>query len=100
MTWYTNDPDFTPCFQKTVLIWLPCAFFWLFSFLELVYIRSSFNRNIPYGFLNVSKLLLTGALIILTIVDLIVAIVNNDDQPVYAVDYYTPAIKIATFVSE
>lgn len=100
MTWYTNDPDFTPCFQQTVLIWLPCAFLWLFSFLEIVYIRNSINRNIPYGFLNVSKLLLTGALIILSIVDLIVAIANNDSEPVFAVDYYTPAIKIATFVSK
>lgn len=99
VTWNTNDPDFTICFQKTVLIWLPCAFLWLFTPLELFYIKKSINRNVPYGFVNVSKLILTGALIILSIVDLIVAIVNNDNDNVHAVDYYTPVIKIATFVS-
>lgn len=54
----------------------------------------------PYGFLNVSKLILTGVLIILSLVDLTIAIVNNDNQDVFAVDYYTPVIKIATFVSK
>lgn len=99
MTWNTEDPDFTSCFQRTVLVWVPCAFLWLFSFLEIVYIKSSINRNVPYGFLNVTKLILTGALILLSIIDLVVAIVNNEDEDVFAVDYYTPAIKIATFVS-
>lgn len=100
MTWDTDRPDFTKCFQQTALIWAPCAFLWLFSFLEIVYIKNSINRNIPFGFLNVSKLLLTGLLVILSIVDLSVAIVNIDDPKVHPVDYYTPVIKIATFVSE
>lgn len=99
LTWNTEDPDFTICFQKTVLIWAPCAFLWLFSFLEIFYIKKSFNRNVPYGFLNVSKLLLTGCLILLSIVDLVVAIIDNENGDIYPVDYYTPAIKIATFVS-
>lgn len=43
--------------------------------------------------------MLTGALIILTIVDLVVALINGDTHDVYPVDYYTPSIKIATFVS-
>lgn len=61
--------------------------------------KNSFNRNVPYGFLNISKLILTGGLIILSIIDIIIALVNNDSRDVYPVDYYTPAIKIATFVS-
>lgn len=100
MTWDTERPDFTKCFQQTTLIWAPCVFLWLFSFLEIFYIKNSINRNIPFGFLNVSKLLLTGLLVILSIVDLSVAIVNIDDSNVHPVDYYTPVIKIATFVSE
>lgn len=99
VTWHTEDPDFTSCFQKTILIWAPSAFLWLFSFLEIIYIKNSFNRNVPYGFLNVSKLLLTGCLILLSIVDLVVAIIDNENGDIYPVDYYTPAIKIATFVS-
>lgn len=82
-----------------MLIWLPCAFLWLFTPLEIIYMQKSINRNVPYGFVNVSKLILTGALIALTLVDLIVAYANNDNTDVFAVDYYTPVIKIATFVS-
>lgn len=99
VTWNTENPDFTICFQKTALVWLPCAFLWLFSFLEIFYIKNSFNRNVPYGFLNISKLALTGCLILLSIVDLVVAIIDNENGDIHAVDYYTPAIKIATFVS-
>lgn len=100
VTWDTDRPDFTKCFQQTALIWAPCAFLWLFSFLEIFYIKNSINRNIPFGFLNISKLALTGLLVILSIVDLSIAIVNIDDPKVHPVDYYTPVIKIATFVSE
>ncbi|XP_031616914.1 multidrug resistance-associated protein 1 isoform X6 [Contarinia nasturtii] len=97
LTWDTDTPDFTECFQKTALIWLPCAFLWLFTPLEIFYMKNSINRNIPYGFANVCKLLLTGALIILSIIDLVIVVVNGEKQKLAPVDYYTPAIKIATF---
>lgn len=99
VTWYTTDPDLTQCFEQTVLVWFPCAFLWLFTPLELFYIKNSINRNIPYGFFNVSKLLVTGSLIFLTIVDLAAASMNNAFEAVYPVSYITPFIKIATFVS-
>ncbi|XP_035783639.1 multidrug resistance-associated protein 1-like [Anopheles albimanus] len=96
LTWYTDDPDLTPCFQQTVLVWAPCAFLWVFSMLELYYMRRSPNKDIPWSFVNVSKLGLIGLLIVLTIVDLANAISTDGvSAPVY---YYTPAIKIATFV--
>ncbi|XP_049645216.1 multidrug resistance-associated protein 1 [Suncus etruscus] len=28
VTWTTNNPDFTKCFQNTVLIWAPCLYLW------------------------------------------------------------------------
>lgn len=99
MTWYTKDPDFTPCFQQTALVWFPCAFLWLFTSLEIFYIKNSINRYIPYGFVNISKLMVTGSLIVLTILDLAVAVRNNENGVVYPVSYITPFIKIATFVS-
>ncbi|XP_050076523.1 multidrug resistance-associated protein 1 isoform X2 [Anopheles maculipalpis] len=96
LTWYTDDPDLTPCFQQTVLVWAPCAFLWLFSFLELFYLRKSANKDVPWSVVNVSKLLIVGSLIVLTIVDLVKAISTDGiSAPVY---YYTPVIKLATFV--
>lgn len=57
------------------------------------------NRNVPWGVLNISKLIITGALILLTIVDLCMAASHNKDENIFPVDFYTPAIKIVTFVS-
>ena len=34
LTWNTNDPDFTPCFHKTVLVYVPCGFLWILAFLD------------------------------------------------------------------
>ncbi|XP_054382911.1 multidrug resistance-associated protein 1 isoform X1 [Pongo abelii] len=28
VTWYTSNPDFTKCFQSTVLMWVPCFYLW------------------------------------------------------------------------
>ncbi|XP_040163165.1 multidrug resistance-associated protein 1 isoform X7 [Anopheles arabiensis] len=96
LTWYTDDPDLTPCFQQTVLVWAPCAFLWLFSFLELYYLRKSANKDVPWSFVNVSKLLVIGSLIVLTIVDLANAISTDGiSAPLF---YYTPVIKLASFI--
>nr|XP_040235081.1 multidrug resistance-associated protein 1 isoform X3 [Anopheles coluzzii] len=96
LTWYTDDPDLTPCFQQTVLVWAPCAFLWLFSFLELYYLRKSANKDVPWSFVNVSKLLVIGSLIVLTIVDLAKAISTDGiSAPLF---YYTPVIKLASFI--
>lgn len=98
-TWYTENPDFTVCFQRTALVWTPCAVLWVFSLLDLFYIKKAMNRNVPWGVLNVSKLILTGALILLTVVDLCMAASHNSSGNIYPVDFYTPVIKIVTFVS-
>ncbi|XP_063652839.1 multidrug resistance-associated protein 1 isoform X18 [Pan troglodytes] len=28
VTWNTSNPDFTKCFQNTVLVWVPCFYLW------------------------------------------------------------------------
>lgn len=95
LTWYTEDPDLTPCFQQTVLVWTPCAFLWVFSLIELYYLRNGRNRNVPWSMVNISKLVVISALIVLTLVDLIKAI--STEVSVAPVYFYTPVIKTATF---
>nr|CAD7572885.1 unnamed protein product [Timema californicum] len=56
VTWNTDDPDLTPCFQRTLLIYLPCAFLWAFSPLEVFYILNNKNSDIPWNWLNCSKM--------------------------------------------
>ncbi|XP_065356725.1 multidrug resistance-associated protein 1 isoform X5 [Calliphora vicina] len=101
-TWYTPDPDFSPCFEQTVLVWAPCAFLWVFSIFDFYYLKASLDKNIPWNKLNISKLLLTLCLLVLTAVDFIMALVNkgNDDTAdlIYPVEIWTPVIKFATFI--
>ncbi|XP_043498533.1 multidrug resistance-associated protein 1 isoform X7 [Polistes fuscatus] len=98
LTWNTDDPDLTECFQKSVLIWVPCLFLWIFSAMEVYYLLNSRRKNIPYTWLYISKQVLTAALIVLTVVDLGKAIYNIPYETVYHVDYVTPVIKIVSFV--
>lgn len=97
MTWDTDNPTLTTCFEQTVLIYVPCAFLWLFTLLEIYSMRQSYNKNIRVNFLNSSKLILTALITILTICDLVYALTYSG--PTFAVHFYTPVIKIATFVS-
>ena len=84
-----------------MLVWAPCAFLWLFSLFDLYYLHASLDRNIPWNIINKTKLALNLSLLVLTAVDLIMALVKQGgDQAhlIYPVDLWTPIIKFATFV--
>lgn len=102
-TWYTVDPDFTPCFEQTVLVWIPCIFLLVFSSFDICYLRTSLDKNIPWNKLNISKVVLILSLLILTAVDIIMALIKRSDENtsvfIYPVDIWSPIIKFAAFVS-
>lgn len=98
ITWYTDNPGVTKCFEKTVLVWVPCLFLWFMSFFEGYYILKSKERNIPWNILNISKSIITILLIVITFVDLGVTVHGSSNgEQVHEVDYYSPIIKILTF---
>ncbi|XP_020713183.1 multidrug resistance-associated protein 1 isoform X11 [Ceratitis capitata] len=101
-TWWTSDPDFTKCFEKTVLVWGPCAFLWVFCIFDFYYLKASLDKNIPWNKLNISKLVIMGALLILSATDFIMALVKNGDESttalINAVDIWCPVIKFVTFL--
>nr|CAD7261608.1 unnamed protein product [Timema shepardi] len=98
LTWYTEDPDLTSCFQKTALVWIPCAFLWALVCFEAYYILNSKFRDIPWNKLNRLKIGLSSSLILLAIADLGYAIhQSSTGYDVYPVDYYTPIVKLTTF---
>lgn len=85
------------------MVWIPCIFLWVFSLLELYYILSSKMRDVPWSWLNISKLFVTFIIIVLTITDLATAIKykgTDETTEVHNVDIYMPVIKILTFVSK
>lgn len=54
-TWNTPNPDVTPCFQNTVLVWLPCLYLWISAPVYLVYLRSHNHGYICMTHLNKAK---------------------------------------------
>ncbi|XP_033236615.1 multidrug resistance-associated protein 1 isoform X21 [Drosophila pseudoobscura] len=100
-TWYTNNPDFTPCFEQTALVWMPCAFYWAFVVFDFYYLKASLDRNIPWNKLSVSKMLVNLGLLVITALDLIMALVKkggDSELPLYDLDVWGPIIKFVTFL--
>ncbi|KAG5890605.1 hypothetical protein JTB14_005118 [Gonioctena quinquepunctata] len=99
LTWDTDDPELTKCFEKTVLVWIPCIFLWTFSSLEVYYIFNSKRRDIPWNWLNLLKLGVIGTLIVLTLSDIVTTFksATETDSVVYSVDICSPLIKVFSF---
>ncbi|XP_063229527.1 ATP-binding cassette sub-family C member 3-like [Bacillus rossius redtenbacheri] len=99
LTWHTADPDVTPCVERTVLLWLPCAALWALCPVEATYILHSKARDVPWNWRSVSKLVLIGVLTVLCLTDLAVAFHNHSmGQQVYPVAFCSPIIEIATLM--
>lgn len=100
VTWNTNDPDLTPCFENSILIWTPCLFLWIFSFVEVYYFMKSSKKNLPCTWQLISKYFLTIFLIVLSFTDFLVVFYNSFHETTNLIQYYTPIMKTITFVSK
>ncbi|XP_020828220.1 ATP-binding cassette sub-family C member 3 [Phascolarctos cinereus] len=49
LTWHTDNPDLTPCFQNSLLAWAPCIYLWASLPCYLFYLR---RRNQGYIILS------------------------------------------------
>nr|AYM45159.1 ATP-binding cassette subfamily C member 1 [Carassius auratus] len=54
-TWQTHNPDLTPCFQNTVLFWIPCLYLWLFAPFYILYLKRNDRGYICMTHLNRAK---------------------------------------------
>lgn len=102
VTWYTEWPDFTPCFHKTILQWTPSLIFIVFGLNEGRKYPKSLNREIPWNFLNLAKVLLTTLLLLLSIIEIVFTIItDNDDNDltnIWPVDYVTNVVFLLTYL--
>uniref|UniRef100_UPI00398E4C36 multidrug resistance-associated protein 1 n=1 Tax=Pristiophorus japonicus TaxID=55135 RepID=UPI00398E4C36 len=72
-TWHTNNPDFTHCFQITILVWIPCIYIWICFPFYFLFLRYHDRGYIRMSFLNKTKTTLGFALWIICWTDLIYA---------------------------
>ena len=104
MIWESQHPDFTKCFQTTILCWIPFLLILMFGILEVprYFSSSNPNRKIPWSYLNAIKCGANVSLIIVNIAELIlIALANHDDDDltnVYPVDYVSATIYLLSYV--
>ncbi|KAH1017925.1 hypothetical protein HUJ05_008511 [Dendroctonus ponderosae] len=91
LTWNTNDPQFTPCFEKTVLSWIPCLFIWTFSPMNLYYQKTSPNKSIPWNWKNFAKLLVNALVCAVCLSDFIS---SAGGDVLVKVDIFMPLLKL------
>ncbi|XP_013389987.1 multidrug resistance-associated protein 1 [Lingula anatina] len=98
LTVNTSNPDFTQCFQDTVLVWVPCGFLWIYA---LYYIPSLRKEPVVHklshgGKLQMSKLILSILLCLTVLVDFFKTLgdIATNPAPVF---YMTPLIYFVSF---
>uniref|UniRef100_A0A8C0BW99 ABC-type glutathione-S-conjugate transporter n=1 Tax=Buteo japonicus TaxID=224669 RepID=A0A8C0BW99_9AVES len=64
-TWYTNTPRFTWCFERTVVVWIPCAYLWICFPFYYLYLRHKTKGYIRMSHIFKAKMVLGFILVIL-----------------------------------
>ncbi|XP_052831215.1 multidrug resistance-associated protein 1 [Octopus bimaculoides] len=101
LTWSSNNgswPQFTDCFQKTVLVWIPCG--WLFLTLPYYsyYLITTRGKSRHITFFSILKTLLSFLLAVFVLCDLIMSI-YYENAHLTAVDYIASIFQIITYLS-
>ncbi|KAK3738617.1 hypothetical protein RRG08_040275 [Elysia crispata] len=98
LTWEGPWPQFTDCFQWTVLVWFPCGYLWLAAPIYTTYLAHlpSTASGRSYSGLLLSKLTLLCMALVLTTVNFVNALSARDDNKFLKADVFAPLIITAT----
>ena len=103
LVWQSKQPDFTACFQKTVLSWIPLAVIAILHIFEVpgYFSRANKNRHILFNYYNITKLILTLSLIGINIAGLFYVYfvdLDSEGSNVYPADYLFEAAFLVSHV--
>ena len=96
LTWYTSDPDFTPCFHLLVLPSVPLAFLLAVSPLELYFLYSAARSPVPWCYRNLARLLLTSLMSILSLLSLVLTLTSS--RTLSMSDIISPAVELTSLL--
>ncbi|CAG7734590.1 unnamed protein product [Allacma fusca] len=100
ITWNTDSPRFTPCFEKTVLVWIPSIFLTLFSSILIYSTMKRQQEKVNISCLGILQGIVTSALGILQIINfsfITFRKISNPNIKSYQVDQAKSAILAFTF---
>ncbi|XP_063312149.1 ATP-binding cassette sub-family C member 3 [Pelobates fuscus] len=96
---YTDNPDLTPCFQNTVVAWIPCIYLWTALPFYLIYLKYNKRGYIVLSFLSKFKSFIGFLLWIICWADMFYSfheLVQNDSPP--PVYFVTPLLVGITMI--
>ncbi|XP_050416421.2 multidrug resistance-associated protein 1-like [Patella vulgata] len=92
-------PQFTDCFQETVLIWVPCGWLWVTLPFYIGYVLSSQDGiPIPVNSFNLAKTFFSMFLFFLAVIDIIKDASDVNPKRDGSVDYVSGGILAASFL--
>ncbi|XP_069809503.1 ATP-binding cassette sub-family C member 3 isoform X2 [Dendropsophus ebraccatus] len=100
LTLYTDNPDLTPCFQYTVIAWIPCIYLWAILPFYIIYLKYNRRGYIVLSMLSKAKTLFGVLLWCVCWADLFYSfhsLVQNDPPP--PVYFVTPLIVGITMIT-
>ena len=97
LTWFTDNPEFTVCFEQTAFVYVPAAALLILSPFQWQLIRESKDRNVPWSLLNGLRFGLTVLLAILCLVDLGFKVYLLSTSA-HLVSVVSSAVKVVTFL--
>ena len=99
LTWYTERPQLTPCFQSTVLVYTPALGLVLVGAWDLVTCYQSRSRTVPWSSRLIAKLSLTTVALALALLEMVSAIyVYTTVNTLFLADILAPVVKISSFI--
>ena len=99
LTWYTERPQLTPCFQSTVLVYTPALALALAGASDLITCLHSRARTVPWSPRLITKLALTSVSVALSLLDLVSAVyVITTMDTLFVADLLAPLVKISSLL--
>ncbi|XP_028827470.1 multidrug resistance-associated protein 1 [Denticeps clupeoides] len=98
-TWFTPNPDFTQCFQNTVLVWVPCIYLWLCAPFYCLHLYCHGHGRIPVSVLFSTKLLLGFFLMSFGLVEFFyIMLLRNQEILKHTVFLLSPVLRSLTMI--
>ncbi|XP_046552046.1 multidrug resistance-associated protein 1-like [Haliotis rubra] len=92
-------PEFTPCFQNTLLVWVPCGWLWLTLPIYLGYMcKDKDSRPLPVNMLNTSKMFFSIFLSFICIMDVMKVVTDGEKEDVVTAFYVAKGLQAVTFL--
>ena len=88
-----DNPYLTPCFESTILAWVPAAFLLIGIPFEISAYQSSIDRHLPLSVLSMTKLLMSLGLAGVTVAELLLL-----EESVSSWKYVGPAVGMVAYL--